>query len=279
MSNELLVWWSILCAVTVINIAGWMVSAWRLGMHRAQLPADAYATRRLLLWLSAAYVLGCGFRSVLPMVELPRICLHDVWISRVAITRSIATVAELCFAAQWALLLREAGAATGSRIASLMSRLLVPIVVIAELFCWSAVLTANYLPHAIENSSWTLAAALGVVAFIALWPRADMAERRFLAAAIACGIGYVAFMVIVDVPMYLSRWQADLAAGREPQRLLEGVHAALQRCVVQHDWAAWRQDAVWMTLYFTAAVWISIALVHAPPLRRAPRTGEHQTAG
>jgi len=268
-SSELLVWWSILCAATVINVAGWMVSARRLGVRRAQWPADAYATRRLLLWLSAAYVLGCGFRSVLPMVEVPRICLHDVWISRVAVTRSIATVAEICFAAQWALLLREAGAATGSRIASLVSRLLVPIVVVAELFCWFAVLTANYLPHAIENSQWALAGALGVAAFIALWSRVGDAERRFLTAAIACGTGYVAFMAFVDVPMYLSRWQADLAAGREARPLLEGLPAALQRCVVQHEWAAWREDAVWLSLYFTAAVWISIALVHAPPPQRA----------
>ena len=272
-ANELSIWWLVLCAATAINIAAWCVSAVLLGKRRTQWPVDAYATRRQLLWLSAAYVLGCGFRSVLPMIEVPHICLHDVWISRVAVTRTIATIAEICFAAQWALLLREAGAATGSRLTTLVSRLLVPIIILAELFCWYAVLTGNYLPHAIENAHWTLAGMLVVTAFVALWPRVGDAERRFLAAAIVSGAGYVTFMAIVDVPMYLARWQEAIAAGRESRSLLEGLHLSLQRCVVQNDWTAWREDAVWLTLYFTVAVWVSIALVHAPPFRHILRRG------
>lgn len=271
MSSELSIWWSVLCAATAINVVAWCVAAGLLGKRRAQWSADAYAARRQLLWLSAAYVLGCGFRSVLPMVELPRICLYDVWISRVAVTRSIATVAEICFAAQWALLLREAGEATGSRLANFVSRQLVPIVVLAECFCWYAVLSGNYLPHAIENAHWTLAGLLSVIAFIALWPRVGESERRFLATAIASGAGYVMFMVIVDVPMYLTRWQASSTNGLESRPLLDGLQASFERCVVQNNWAAWREDAVWLSLYFTAAVWISIAMAHAPQIRRVER--------
>jgi len=270
-SGELLIWWLFLCVVTVFNIVAWCVAAWLLGKRRALWPADIYATRWHLLWLSAAYVLGCGFRSVLPMVEVPNICLHDVWVSRVAITRSIATFAEICFALQWALLLREAGAATGSSFTLLVSRLLLPIIVLAELFCWYAVLTKTYLPHALENAHWTLAAALSVAAFISLWPRVGKSGRHFLAAAIAGGSSYVAFMVIIDVPMYLSRWQADLLTGREARPLLEGLHAVLQQCIVQNDWVAWREDAVWLSLYFTFGVWASIALAHFPALGRALR--------
>ena len=70
-----------------------------------------------MLLLSAVYVLGCGFRSVLPMVDVPRICLHDTWISRIVVGRSIATVAELAFVAQWALLMREAGGGAAGGIA------------------------------------------------------------------------------------------------------------------------------------------------------------------
>jgi len=261
------IWWLALCAVTAINVTAWGVSAGRLGLRRARWPEDIFATRRRMLWLSAAYVLGCGFRSILPMVEVPNMCLHDVWFSRVAITRSVATIAELCFALQWGLLLREAGQAIGSRFATQVSGLLMPVIVLAQLSCWTAVLTANYLPHAIENSLWTLAATLGVAALVTLWPRADSIGRRFLATAIAGGLGYVAFMVAYDVPMYLSRWQADLAAGVETRPLIEGFTASLRRCVVSTDWPAWSADAVWLSLYFTTAVWASIALVHVPPLR------------
>jgi hypothetical protein len=267
-ASELYYWWLFLCFVTAINIAAWCFSAVTLVKRRSTWPDDIYKTRQTLLWLSAAYVLGCGFRSVFPMIEVPRMCLHDVWISRVAVTRSIATIAEICFAAQWALLLHEAGMATGSRLTNLVSRLIVPVVVLAELFCWYAVLSGSYLPHAIENSHWTLAALLAVSAFLALWPQVGLVEHRFLAIVIAGGLAYVAFMVGFDVPMYLARWQADLAAGREARLLLNGLDASWQRCIVENNWDVWRQDAVWLTLYFTAAVWTSIWLVHAPTMKR-----------
>jgi hypothetical protein len=43
----------------------------------------------------------------------------------------------------------------------------------------------------------------------------------------------------------------------------------LRRCTVTREWAAWRQDVPWLTLYFTVAVWISIALAHLPAFARA----------
>jgi hypothetical protein len=270
-----LIWWSVLCAAAVINVAAWGVSARLLGRRKAQLGPDAYATRRRLLWLAGIYVLGCGFRSVFPMVDAPRICLHDTWISRIVVGRSVATVAELSFAAQWALLLREAGGAAGAggALAARVSRILLPLIVLAELLSWSAVLTANYLLHAAENSLWTIGAALTVACFVSLRPHVGETERRFLIAAIVCGAAYVAFMALVDVPMYLARWQADLAAGHEFTPLREGMGEVMERCAVTRDWAAWRQDVPWLSLYFTVAVWISIALAHAPPLQPARRGG------
>jgi len=47
----------------------------------------------------------------------------------------------------------------------------------------------------------------------------------------------------------------------------------LRRCIVTRDWAVWRQDVAWLSLYFTVAVWASIALAHAPPLRGRGRHG------
>jgi len=221
----------------------------------------------MLLWLSAWYVLGCGFRSALPMIDVPRICLHDTWISRIAVGRSIATIAEVCFAAQWALLLREGAAVGGRPLARAMSWALVPLILVAEVFSWLAVLTSSYLLHAVENSLWTLAAALTVGAFAEVRAQFDDRGRRPLAAVIGGGAVYIMFMLAVDVPMYLARWQTDLAADHQALTVAEGWREILQRCTVVRDWAAWRQDAPWLSLYFSVAVWISIALAWVPPLR------------
>jgi hypothetical protein len=267
MPNTLSIWWLGLCTVAAINVVAWSYAARELDRRAADLPADILVTRRLVLWLSAAYVLGCGFRSVLPMIDVPRICLHDTPISRILIGRSVATLAEVCFVAQWALLLREAGAATGRRFVNQVAYTLVPLTVVAETFSWLAVLATNNLLHAIENSLWTAGAALALVAFVSLRGQVDAAGRHLLGAAIAGTAAYVVFMVLADVPMYLARWRADLAAGHQDLPLLQGLAETLQRCRVVRETSAWRQDIPWLTLYFSVAVWVSIALAHVPPLR------------
>jgi len=120
--------------------------------------------------------------------------------------------------------------------------------------------------HAIENSLWTLGATLALIASATLRAQLDDRGARFLAAVLVCGAAYVAFMTIVDVPMYLARWHAAVAAGHEQLSLQSGLREILNRCTVVREWSAWRDDVPWLTLYFSTAVWISIALAHAPPL-------------
>jgi hypothetical protein len=264
MSSAVMTWWLVLCSAAALNIVAWGLSACQVNRRKAGTPADIHAMRVQLLWLGALYVLGCGFRSVFPMVDVPRICLHDTWISRIVVGRSVATVAELGFAAQLALLLRMASVAAGGAVAALASRVVIPFIGLAELFSWSAVLRENYLLHAIENSLWTLMGGLAIAAFVALRFHAVGERRRYFGLAIACAAGYVAYMMFVDVPMYVSRWHADLAAHHQYASLGAGFRQILQRCTVTHAWSAWRQDVPWLSLYFTVAVWISIALAHAP---------------
>jgi hypothetical protein len=206
------------------------------------------------------------------------VCSSDLSIiSRIAVGRSVATVAELCFVVQWALLLREAGVALQSRSAVRIAGALMPLIVVAEASSWFAVLTTNNFFHAVENSLWTVAAVLATGGCLLMRTSADAASRRFLDAAIACGTLYVVFMVAVDVPMYVSRWLADGAASRRYLSIAEGLQEVAQRCTVVRAWSAWREDVTWLTLYFTVAVWLSIALPHAPVFRRATTRGESAT--
>jgi hypothetical protein len=109
-----------------------------------------------------------------------------------------------------------------------------------------------------------MAAALLVVGMIAIWPRCTATQRRLLAAGCAAGVTYVAFMMFVDVPMYLSRWLADEAIGRHYMGIADGLRDVSSRWVVSHRWEDWKSEMLWMALYFSVAVWISISLIHAP---------------
>ncbi|HUK05545.1 MAG TPA: hypothetical protein VLV90_10740 [Burkholderiales bacterium] len=269
MSAEIYWWWFFLCSAAGFNILAWTLSAATLGRRQPALPPEAYGLRRAQLLLSAGYVLGCAYRSVLPVYDIRRICLIDSWLSSVIVGRSVATFAELCFAAQWALLLNEISRATGSGVGRVTSIVVVPLIAVAELCSWYSVLTTSNLGHVIEESIWALSAALLVLSLAWIWPRLSASLRPLLAAWCAAGIGYVTFMFLVDVPMYWARWMADEASGRRYLSLADGVLDASGRWIVSHRWQDWHNEIAWMSLYFSVAVWLSIALVHAPVPARA----------
>jgi hypothetical protein len=170
--------------------------------------------------------------------------------------------------------LNEMGKAIARPIARFVSFALVPIIVVAEGCSWLAVLKTANLLHALENSLLTLAAVLALAAFIDLRAHVAGRLRHVLAAAIAGGLVYIAFMVLIDVPMYLTRWQTSVAAGQSAIPLADGLNQILARCTVVRDWAAWRKDVAWISLYFSAAVWVSIALPHIP---RLDQSGPNRT--
>lgn len=264
-------WWDALRAVSALNVVVWVAAALWLLRLRPTLAPDEWRSRRLQLLLCAGYVFGCAWRSMLPVFDVQRIVLVDSWWSSVIVGRSVATLAELCFVAQWALLLRNAGRDTGSRAASAVAAALLPLIVVAELCSWHAVLTTSNLGHAIEESLWGLSAALLAASLLAIWPRVETSRRPLLAFWCAAAAVYVAYMFAVDVPMYGSRWLADEAQGRVYLGLLQGAIDASSRWTVSDSWEVWKTEVTWMSLYFSLAVWLSIALVHLPRLRAAPR--------
>ena len=262
-------WWTALRLVSALNVLAWATAAWWTLRQRGTLTPQAGASRRLQLLLCAGYVFGCAWRSMLPVYDVQRIVLIDSWWSSVIVGRSVATLAELCFAAQWAFLLREAAVATASRFAHAVSRLVLPMIVVAETCSWHAVLTTANLGHVFEESLWGLCAALLAATLLAIWPRVETSRRPLLAFLCAAAAVYVAYMAAVDVPMYWARWVADEAQGRAYFGVLQGAADASARWTVSHNWDVWRTEVTWMTLYFSVAVWISLALVYLPHVRRA----------
>lgn len=239
-----LAWWKLLSLAAAVNIALWGYSWQYVG-----------AQRHVLFWLAGIYVLGCAFRSFLPMIDVPRLCLHRTPVSRIFIGRSVATVAELAFAAQWALLLHEAGAPRAAWVVFVL-------IAAAEVLSWLAVLARNDLFHAAENALWTLTAAIAAGFLASRW--ADQAEsgRSVIVMAAACAAAYVAFMLAYVVPMYVERWRT----GGKSLALAEGLRSTLAPCTVERDWKWWWRDALWLTPYFTVCVWLSLALAFLPPL-------------
>ena len=272
------VWWLALCSIAALNIAAWVVTARTVKGRRAGMSTDAYSACRMQLILSAAYVFGCAFRSSHPVFDVPRLVLFNSWLSSIMVGRSVATIAELCFAAQWALLLRETGRAMDSLVTQAAARLLVPLIVIAEVCSWYSVLTTSNLGHVAEESLWALSTMLFVASMIAVVPRCSASRRPIFLLWCLAGAAYVAYLLLVDVPMYWHRWITDEASGRTYLTLAQGVLDMSERRVVDLRWQDWKSEIAWMTLYFSVAVWISISLIHAAlrGAKRHPSRGLHR---
>lgn len=261
-SNPVAWWWALLTLASSLNIALWF-----LLYRQFQIPPTGESAPHieLMLFLCAAYVFGCAFRSFLPRADVQRICLFDTWLSSVAIGRSVATVAEISFAAQWAIVLHQLGGIAGVDTTVSIAWGIVPLIVVAQCCSWYGVLTTNTLANAIENSIWAGAFLLVGIGLCRLLPEFDGVIRLALVVVIA-GIGvYLAFLITIDVPIYLKRRQDGLADGSKVLSPLEGLRDASTRWVVTHDIEHWKDEIAWMSLYFTAAVWASLALclVHA----------------
>jgi hypothetical protein len=158
-SNPVALWWSFLITVSVVNIT--LLLCLR-ALYRANPfgAANAIFAAEPLALLSAIYVFGCAFRSILPRADVERICLFDSWLSSVLIGRSVATLAELCFAIQWVIVLRELGRIAHSDTAKNIAKLIVPLIALAETCSWYAVISTNFLGNVLENSFWTVTFAL-----------------------------------------------------------------------------------------------------------------------
>jgi hypothetical protein len=256
-SNPVAVWWSFLLVVSIVNV-GVLVALHR--HFRRYALARGMVRLELMIVLCAAYVFGCAFRSILPRADVQRIVLFDTWLSSVFVGRTVATIAEVCFVIQWAIVLRALAQFTHSDFSRSVSYVIVPLILVAEGCSWYAVVTTNYLGNAVENSLWALTFLLIAAALLRLcieFGGIVQTAMRVAVAGIAC---YVAFLVSVDVPMYFNRWQADLASGKPILGIFAGLHDVATRRAVTRDIAHWHEEIAWMSLYFSAAVWSSLAL-------------------
>ena len=263
---SLAIWWGGMSAVAAFNLVLLFLSRKMLLKKLPNMSQAVRSIRKYQFLLASIYTIGCGFRSILPRGDVRRIVLVDHWISAIAIGRSVATIAELAFVAQWAFILHEIGKGSGSRSAVWISKVIVPMIFVAECFSWYACTTGNFFGTIIEESLWACAATLTQIGFVKAWPLYFGQQRNFLTAGIVCAIGYVIYMVTIDVPAYVHNWLANQAEGKVYATLSEGFKqvATVWRKTYEH--ADWQYEFVWMSLYFSVAVWISIYIMNGPEM-------------
>jgi hypothetical protein len=252
--KPILWWWSLLFLVSAGNLVLWVVIARE--MHGL---SDGYVAQQLVL--SGIFAAACAFRSILPRVDLERLCLWNSPLSSIFVGRSVATVAELAFAGQCALLISKLSALTGNASLQVVGWSLVPLIVLAQLCCWYAVISLDHLGHAIEEILWSVLAFLVALSLGLSLGRMPVESRILSGFGMVGCAGAALLMLAVDVPMYVARWRHARSSGIRYLSLMEGLSDALQRRRVAHRWSEWRPEVPWMSLYFSVGVWLSLCFV------------------
>ena len=247
-------WWSFLFLVSAGNLVLWIVIA-----REVQGLSDGYVAQQLLL--SGIFAAACAFRSILPRVDLERQCLWNSPLSSIFVGRSVATIAELSFAGQCALFIWKLSALTGNASLQVVGWSLVPLVLIAQVCCWYAVISLNHLGHAIEEILWSALAFLMALSLGLALGQMPADSRILSMLGMAACAGAALLMLAVDVPMYFARWRQGRSSGVRYLSMMEGLRDALQRRRVARRWCDWRPEVPWMSLYFTVGVWLSLCFV------------------
>ena len=249
--RKLTLWLGSIGLLTVFNVGLWIWIA------RSPFLSSPYAETQLVL--SAVYVGVCGFRAFFPRVDLERLCLWDTWLSTIVFGRTAATVAELCFALQCVLFVQRLSDITEIVALQTAAYVFVPLVVVAELVCWYAVLSLNPIGHVVEESLWALLMFILAVAFGTAASGSDGMLRWMLnAGCLIYGVG-ACLTIAFDVRMYVRRWRLRPAGMR--MTLATGLRDSWRRRHPTSVWEVWREEAPWMTLYFSIGVWTSLAMV------------------
>nr|QXF14432.1 hypothetical protein KPDKLGBK_00002 [uncultured bacterium] len=251
--NKTYQWWLLLCVIAAVNIGLW---CWAVFTHY---PDTEELNAQLIL--SSIYVFVCAFRSVYPRIDLERYCLFDTPLSSIALGRTLATIAEVAFSIQCALLLADLAVLLDSALINTIAYSVVPIIVIAQCFCWYAVLKLDHFWHCLEEIAWVVMVLLAAGCFISgVSEVSGITQQILILGCLACfGSGYI--MLMVDVPMYWGRSQHRERKAHASMTWQAGISDVLTRREVTDDWGVWRKEALWLTAYFTLGVWLSLGMV------------------
>lgn len=225
--------------------------------------------------LAVPFVMECIWRSVFPSVYNSRQTFFDTFLNSILIDRTLAAVGEVTWMAQVALALLHlcADKRVGARRQiSFIAYLVVVFAVAGEVNSYLGVTTTSCLFEVIEESFWTAIYAVlmpvGIFVFFQLrrLPKGEVSKgaKIFSGFCFVQGLYNLPYQCLVYVPMYYSRWREDVSNQKTYSSFGPGLWNAASHRVPTRDWKDWESEWLWMSLYFSCAVWSSILLLWAP---------------
>lgn len=174
------------------------------------------------------YVFTNIYRSTFPVLHYTNTCMFNI--CSPLIDRSLSTIAELVFTVQ---VLNYLNIPMKYRLKCISS------IAVAEIFCWTGIITGYSYLHVLEENIWLLNALFILILLIR--------KNTYNVESILCLYYYIAFMIIFDIPQYINRPNSN----KTTVLVCENIST---------DIILWENPLIWMTGYFTFGSWVSIAM-------------------
>jgi hypothetical protein len=159
------------------------------------------------------------------------------------------------------LLIYDLGQLLNSSTIVYISYLIVPLIVLAQIFCWYAALTLDHFWHGMEEFAWVVMVLLAAGCFLEGYLTLSGGYQALMVVGLLSCIGCAYIMLFIDIPMYFARKEESSRVGTQYLTVAEGIDDALNRRVQTSDWKVWKKEALWITPYFTFGVWLSIGMM------------------
>ena len=227
--------------------------------------------------LSMIYTYVGALRSFFPKKDVERICMVDSVFSYPFFGRTIATIAEISFSQFIVLIFKGIIIHLSKKYDINLDNfyffnyidLLVPLISIAQIFCWSGCLTTNSLWNVIEESIWTISSLIIILIAYSIYTNVDKISdldkrsslKKFLTIFILFSIVYFVFMVKVDVPMYYNRYLEFCKKEKSNDfSFIKSIKDMCQCKQVTKDFNIWKHEMPWKTGYFVVGVYATIVM-------------------
>jgi hypothetical protein len=284
------IWWSFMVAASAYH-SGWY--ALEVGKYFYP-PAQAAASpakeaprgrKRTMLILAFPYLFQIAWRSVFPAEYAGNTTFFDSGANSVMMERLMAAVGETCFAAQLAAaicwvtrdlehlgervqtLKNPARTAWTLRIVRRFAKFLVVMVVVAQCCATTATATKNLFWFVAEGAIWSaffcITAFCGWVLGSECSIRAtESTDAFFTRILFLASIPSAAYMFLDYCPRVYSDWMRD---GQQHVHFAQGFTEALYHRVPSRSWSLWRNECVWISLYFVFGGNAAVRCVSSPP--------------
>lgn len=276
-NNVVLGWWTFLIIISIFNILFISIYAFTHTLNTKQL---------ILFGFAFIFSIVCAIRAFYPTKYTEKTCFLKTKYYTPFVIRILATIAEivyiLLFVYVFIYIINIIKNITRINLNYLKKYIyiVIPIIVLAEVFSWLGSITEYQLWNVSEEILWLITSIMLIVISIFILNNIKNIKSTkiksiyyLLSGIVPLATIFATFLIVVDIPMYVKRWiKGEQLEAKPLQQIFNefknkhrknfdnNIKDFRQCRKVDKSLNTWKEEMPWLTGYFTIGVWSTFVL-------------------